>query len=71
VSKFFKILTTFGVSQKIFIQKSFDKFHGNLTSNRADSYRHTEGRTEKRAWRSYWTIFVSIRTCLTIRMYRT
>jgi len=64
MAKLFQFLTRFGVSQKIFIQMSFVKFHGNPSSNAGDSYRHTEGRTGWRAWRSYWTIFVSIRTCL-------
>jgi len=42
-------LTTFGVSQKIFIQTSFVKFHGNSSSNPADSYRHRIGRTDGQA----------------------
>ena len=53
------ILTSFGVTQKIFIQTSFVEFHWNPSSRRADSYRQTEGWTDGRAWRSYWTIFIS------------
>ena len=43
------ILTSFGVTQKIFIQTSFVEIYGNLSINRADSYRHTEGWTDGRA----------------------